>query len=294
MGMSHVSAVPSQLPAQSLPALLPVSPSPTMTEGFNIDDIFSLLGHDVSKASERGPESLAQPERGPDSESERAPESESLAQTVLPISELNMEQPYKIVEMAYRIFPNQTSYINSTFSVTNKNIKRLRQLCEGMGIHSDTIPFSVHQEPEYSSLGRGMRSLVHEDYDKIVIEGITFYKGMYGRIIVLISLGVSCTVWSIFVPGTADYAPSMEAFPRFDSYQSFFNASTEKGMFTKACFIERTDISNDVLYNLENEYPFNRMNIPANGKTRIAVGFGLMIVVFMALGVVPAKKENII
>ena len=272
MEKKPVSSVTHQFSVFPLVALLPVYQYPTLSEGFNLKDVFSLLGKNEEAAAES------------------TPEVESLAQTSLPIADSNMEQPQKIVEMAYYIFSNQTSFINSTFFVTNKNIKRLRQLCEGMGIYSDSIPFSVHQEPEYNSLGRGMRSLVHEDYDKIVVEAITFYKGMYGRVIILISMGVSCTVWSIFVPGTVDYAPPMEAFPRFESYQSFFNASTENNMFNKACFIERTDITNDVLYNLDNEYPFNRMNIPANGKSRIAVGLGLMIVVFMTLGVVPAMK----
>jgi hypothetical protein len=138
-----------------------------------------------------------------------------------------------------------------------------------------------------------MRSLVHDNYDKIVVESISFYKGKYGRVIILVSLGVCCTIWSIYVPGVGDIAPPMEHFPRFESYQSFFNPDTNKELLSKACYIERTDISGEVIKTLENEFPFSEMNIPATGEKRIAVGLALMIVVFMALGVAPVKQQII-
>ncbi|KAI3668663.1 hypothetical protein L1987_88332 [Smallanthus sonchifolius] len=62
----------------------------------------------------------------------------------------------------------------------------------------------------FSRLGRGLRGVVNENYEKIVVEILTFYKGKYGRLIILVSLGVSTTIWigiinsTSAVPGAAE------------------------------------------------------------------------------------------
>lgn len=198
------------------------------------------------------------------------------------------EKKENLMEVYYRFLPDHTDFINSTFTVTNQVKKRLKQICRAIGFKSTTIPFYVPEVFEYSNLGRGMRGLVHETYEKVLVEVLSFYKGGYGRVIILVSLGVCCTIWSIYVPGVGDCAPALDHFPRFESYQPFFNPETQYKMFQKACFIERTDLSDDVIKTIENEFPFSEMSLPATGNTRIAVGLGLMIAVFMALGLAPS------
>lgn len=64
-------------------------------------------------------------------------------------------------------------------------------------------------------------------------------------------------------------------------------------MFNKVCFIERKYITGEVIKTLENDIPFSDMSIPASGNTRIAVGLGLMIGVFLAMGIVPSSNSLI-
>nr|YP_010352640.1 hypothetical protein LK193_mgp44 [Bidens tripartita]YP_010352670.1 hypothetical protein LK193_mgp14 [Bidens tripartita]UIR98995.1 hypothetical protein [Bidens tripartita]UIR99025.1 hypothetical protein [Bidens tripartita] len=195
------------------------------------------------------------------------------------------------VQLCYRYFPDHTSWINGTFFMTKPMMKRLKQLFKEIDFFSSSIPYYVPEVFQHSNLGQGMRSLVNENYDKIVVEALTFYKGEYGRVVILASLGVCCTVWSLYVPGVAGLTPPLDNFPRFESYQQFFNPETTKDLFDKVTFIQRTDISEDVIKTFENEIPFKDMNIPATGDKKIAIGLALMIVVFMALGVAPVKEQ---
>ncbi|KAI3664757.1 hypothetical protein L1987_89470 [Smallanthus sonchifolius] len=118
--------------------------------------------------------------------------------------------------------------------------KRLKQICKSIGFFSSSIPFYVPEVFQYSNLGQGMRSLVTDNYDKIVVEAITFYKGL------------------------EDIAPPMEHFPRFESYHSFFNPETNKELLSKACYIERTDISGENVSILHSRYRtviFDRISV---------------------------------
>lgn len=107
---------------------------------------------------------------------------------------------------------------------------------------------------------------MNEKYEKILVEVLTFHKGMYGRFLLLVSLGVSCTVWYIFAPGTHDIAPPVEVFPRIESLQPFLCAENSYEKFNKVCFLERKYLTGDVLSAFENEYPFKVIDIPASSS----------------------------
>ncbi|KAI3668437.1 hypothetical protein L1987_88578 [Smallanthus sonchifolius] len=64
--------------------------------------------------------------------------------------------------------------------------------------------------------------------------------------------------------GLEDIAPPMEHFPRFESYHSFFNPETNKELLSKACYIERTDISGENVSILHSRYRtviFDRISV---------------------------------
>lgn len=122
-----------------------------------------------------------------------------------------------------------------------------------------------------------MLSLVNERYDKVLVELFTFFNGEYGRLFILVSLGVSCTTWYLFVPGVGDTAPPIDVFPRDIPREQFFNPETSKYLFKKVSFIEHTYITDEILKAFENESPFSELHIPESGYLRAAVGLGLII-----------------
>lgn len=130
--------------------------------------------------------------------------------------------------------------------------------------------------------------LVCEEFNKILVEVITFNKntGMYGRYMVLVCLGIGCTVWYRVASGTADEAPAA-MLARLASYAPFFNMEYYSPDFTRVGFIERHDVSASVESALGNELPFSEIKIPASGPVLKAVGLGLMVAFFLAVGVVP-------
>nr|GLL19006.1 hypothetical protein A4A49_51439 [Ipomoea trifida] len=98
----------------------------------------------------------------------------------------------------------------------------------------------------YCSSGAGLRSFVNENLNKILVEVITYCDGSYGRFLVLVSLGIGCTVWYRYAPGSVYSAPEGGVFTPFNTYSSFFDALYDAPNFRKIHFLERNDISESV------------------------------------------------
>lgn len=57
--------------------------------------------------------------------------------------------------------------------------------------------------------------------------------------------------------------------------------------FRKICFVEKYDTSESVMSAFENELPFAEITIPASGEVLKAVSLGMMVAIFLAVGLVP-------
>lgn len=205
---------------------------------------------------------------------------------------MNVFSNKKMMDIAYRFIPGHSRYIHSHFEVTDQILNKLKQSCQSIGL--SCIPFSASDVTNPNRFGNGMRSLVGESYDKVLVEVMTFYNGHYGRLLILVSMGVSCTVWYLFAPGVVDMAPSLELFPRMECYDQFFNVHTSQEPFKKLCIIEQKYITEEVIKSLENDLPFKEMSLPESGKVRVAVGLGLMVGVFLAMGILPLSDSVLV
>lgn len=139
-----------------------------------------------------------------------------------------------------------------------------------------------------------MRGLINDTdtLSKVLVEVITYYEGMYGRFFVLVCLGIGCTVWSAFAPGSADHAPKCDLFSSVDSYDPFFKMDSNFPNFRRVCFVEKNDVTESVASAFVNEHPFAEIEIPASGNALKAVGLGLMVAFFLAVGKVPNVSGN--
>ncbi len=134
-----------------------------------------------------------------------------------------------------------------------------------------------------------MRGLVPDRrrFPKVLVEVITHYEGMYGRFLVLVTLGLCCTVWYTFAPGSCEVAPDCSLFGRLGAYDAFLNIDSYVPGFSKVVFVERNDVSETVVSALRNDLPFAEITIPASGYVLKAVGLGVMVAFLLAVGQVP-------
>ena len=104
---------------------------------------------------------------------------------------------------------------------------------------------------------------------------------------VLVCLGIGCTVWYGFAEGLANHAPQGSLFAPIESYDPFYNMDYYAPGFRRATFVERNDVSESVVSAFENDLPFAEITIPASGNVIKAVGLGIMVGFFIAVGLVP-------
>lgn len=119
-------------------------------------------------------------------------------------------------------------------------------------------PLSALSLSSFSSFGAGLRGLVPKELTKILVEVITYHEGMYGPFLVLVCLGIGCTAWYGFAPGTADRPSDSCLFTPFDSYDPFFQMEYYAPGFRRVAFVDRSDLSASVVSALVNELPLRR------------------------------------
>lgn len=207
----------------------------------------------------------------------------------LPRNILSSFESYDIrMGLGFRFLPGQCQFLTQELRLP-ESFDRLSFLSDSIGLSYNSIPLSGFSLSPYSNSFAGLRGLVADgdSFTKILVEVITHYEGMYGRFLVLVTLGLSCTVWYTFVPGSCDVAPNSSLFGRLESYDAFLNMDYYAPGFSRVAFVERNDVSETVVSALKNDLPFAEITIPASGNVLKAVGLGVMVAFFLAVGLVP-------
>ncbi|GKA90126.1 hypothetical protein Tco_0811938 [Tanacetum coccineum] len=88
-----------------------------------------------------------------------------------------------------------------------------------MNVTFRALPYGIDL---YTRLGTGLLGLVNKCSKQVLIEAITFYKGEFTRIMVLVCLGYGCTIWYTAVPEVYGMALPTELFPPDATYVDFF------------------------------------------------------------------------
>lgn len=98
----------------------------------------------------------------------------------------------------------------------------------------------------------------------ILGEVLTNSNGMVCMFLVLVCLGIGCTIWYEFAPGSADHAPASDIFSSVDSYDPFFKF---KWILISLTFVGFVLLKETTLLNraFVNEHPFDEIEIPAIG-----------------------------
>lgn len=137
----------------------------------------------------------------------------------------------------------------------------------------------------------------YDYYNKVLVEAVTNKNGYYGRFIILVQLGVGCTVWYGFGAGGDNLFPANETFKPIDSYQPFIDqpdTHVQPGFEKMTLAQSEEEIYSKMNKVFQENIPFKDINIPdleTKNHTFIAVALGLTVVVLMALGVSPTVDE---
>jgi hypothetical protein len=194
--------------------------------------------------------------------------------------------------LGFRFLPGQTDFLLKEFSLP-ESFDSFSFISNSLGLSYISRPLPDICLYPYSCSGSGIRSILPEDLNRILVEVITQFDGRYGRFLILVIMGVGCTVWYGFVTGSPLQGPSGSLFSRIDSYDQFFNMHYYAPGFRRICLIERMDFSALIESTMENEHPFSEIKIPASGPVLKSVGLGLMIAFFLAVGIVPNVSDAV-
>lgn len=143
-----------------------------------------------------------------------------------------------IMGLGFRFLPGQSNFLQHELRLPS-SFDRLSFISNSLGLSRSPLSALTY----YSS---GLRSLIADGSSKILVEVITYSNGWYGRFLVLVSLGIGCTVWYGLVPGTSLHAPDTNLFATFDSYDPFLNMDYHPIGFRRVCFVESKDVSASV------------------------------------------------
>lgn len=87
--------------------------------------------------------------------------------------------------------------------------------------------------------------------------------------------------------------PQGGGFAPLHSYDSFFNMDYKAPGFRRLGIVERNDVSASVVSAMGSELPFAEITIPATGPVLKAVGLGVMLAFFIAVGLIPTPSDAI-
>ena len=163
-------------------------------------------------------------------------------------------------------------------------------MSHSLGLSFYKKPLSADSVFPLSSSGAGLRGLVTNGIKKILVEVVTYHKHKYIRFLVLVCLGVGCTVWWASAPGFDFRFPEGAGVEPFDSYDPFFNMDHIQHGFRRVGIVERNDVSASVVSAMGTEQ-FADITIPAIGPMHKGVSLALII---FALGLAPKLADAIV
>lgn len=137
---------------------------------------------------------------------------------------------------------------------------------------------------------------------RVLVEVITFNEGYYGRFLILVQMGIGCTVWYGFVPGDGLNLPEgfSPLFSPIEDYETFFTNPDSHVIpgFNKMTLIEGEDNPAAPLSRaFAQDKPFMDIDIdiPSTNKSIIVgVSLGLAVAILFTFGINPCCGEVIV
>lgn len=216
------------------------------------------------------------------------------------ITELTSNSASYLLSLGFRFMPGQGDFLL-------KDLK-LPETLDGLKGLRDNLGLTLSKDSLYN---RGILkfkgfSEIHTKgslmMNRVLLEAITYNDGFYGRFLVLVQIGVGCTVWYGFAPGDGLNIPIdgsgslISLFSPIENYEQFFynpDSYVHPG-FEKMTLMQNQENTISVLSTAyTEEKPFVDIKIPnPNNNPTLIVGItlGLVVAVLLSVGISPIAQ----
>nr|CAA71807.1 hypothetical protein [Beta vulgaris subsp. maritima] len=217
-----------------------------------------------------------------------------------PITSITERSSSYMMSLGFRFMPGQAECLVKDLRVP-ESLDALRNLRDSLGLtltKSNLCSGPLLKLKGLSDLVANQSSMLAS---RVLVEAITFHSGYYGRFLVLVQMGVGCTVWYGFVSSDGMNMPTEALEPLFspiENYDAFFtnpDIHVQPG-FNKMTLAEGVDNPVKPLTQaFAEEKPFIDIEIPNTNKSLlVGVSLGLAVAILFTFGITPNSGEGII
>lgn len=220
-----------------------------------------------------------------------------------PIMKLT-EKPFSyMMSLGFRFMPGQGEFLVKELR-SPETLEGLRNLRDNLGLSLTKGTLSSSPLLRLKGLSDSVQAGMSALASRVLVEAITYNAGYYGRFLILVQIGLGCTVWYGFAPGDGHFAPTEGFVPLFspiDNYDAFItnpDVHVQPG-FNKITFVQGVDnVAAPLSQAFTEEKPFMDIDIEmptmSNKSLIVGVSLGLAVALLFTLGVNPSCGEGII
>lgn len=212
-----------------------------------------------------------------------------------PITNITGMSSSYMMSLGFRFMPGQGESLVKELRVP-ETLDGLRNLRDNLGLSLTKGTLSgapLLKLKGVSDLIRDPSSILAS---RVLVEAITFHEGYYGRFLVLVQIGVGCTVWYGFAQGNGMNLPIdgllAPLFSPIENYDAFFmnpDVHVHPG-FNKMTLVEgiESPVTTPLTQAFAEKKPFIDIEIPkTNQSIIVGVSLGLAVAILLTFGITP-------
>lgn len=220
-----------------------------------------------------------------------------------PITNITKESASYMMALGFRFMPGQCESLVRDIRIP-ETLASLRNLRDNLGL---SLTKGTLNSGPLLKLKGAVSDIVFDKSSllasRVLVEAITFNEGYFGRFIILVHMGVGCTVWYAFAPGgdglhLPDQGLFAPLFRPIESYEPFFSCPdlhVQTG-FNKMTLVEGNESPITPLTQaFSEEKPFLDIEIPRTTQAvKVGLYLGLAVAILLTFGISPNASGDFI
>ena len=135
-----------------------------------------------------------------------------------PLLNLTKNSSSYMMSFGFRFMPGQGEFLIKDLRIPD-TLAGLRKFRDSLGLSLTKGTLRSTPLVKLKGLSDSVRNNLPALASRILVEAITFHEGYYGRFLILIHMGIGCTVWYGFAPGDGINIPTEGLAPLFSLVQ---------------------------------------------------------------------------
>lgn len=204
-----------------------------------------------------------------------------------------------MMTIGFRFMPGQGEFLIKELRAPD-NLVGMRKLKESLGLSLSKGGLSSTPLLKLKGLSDSVSESMHSLASRVLVEVITYNDGYYGRFLILVQIGIGCTVWYGFVPGDGINLPIEGINPLFgpiESYDAIYTNPDGHVLpgFNKMTLVEGDNPAAPLSQAFAKDKPFMDIEIPGSNKSIIVgVSLGLAVAILFTFGINPCCGDLIV